>query len=70
LRHYLKERKKDRKKKKGRKEGRKEGRKKGGREGPKLPNLMKYMNSHIQDAQCTPGRMYPKKFTSRHIIIK
>lgn len=34
-----------------------------------VPNLTKYMNLHVQEAQGTPRKTL-KRYTPRHIIIK
>lgn len=36
----------------------------------KIPSLMKGMNLHIKEAQCTPQKTYSKISTMRYIIIK
>lgn len=35
-----------------------------------FPNLMKNINSHIQEAQQTPRTVNMKRFTPRHIIVE
>ena len=35
-----------------------------------FPNLMKEIDTQVQEAQRIPSKMDPKRTTSRHIIIK
>lgn len=38
--------------------------------GEMLPNVLKSINLHIGETQCTSSRINPKQSTFRHIIIK
>ena len=35
-----------------------------------FPNLVKELDTQVQEAQRVPNKLDPKKATSRHIIIK
>ena len=35
-----------------------------------FPNLMKEIDIQVQEAQRVPNKLYPKRTTPRHIIIK